>query len=78
METPGKKDIINTLYQSLLLASTTIGYSMLLKRFLRINIGPPSQANLEEILKLGGTVAISNGTLEYLYEQGIIPRYIMK
>ncbi|WP_375654800.1 hypothetical protein [Bartonella sp. CL46QHWL] len=78
METPGKKDIINTLYQSLLLATTTIGYSMLMKRFLKINIGSPSTADLEEILKLGGTVAISNGTLEYLYEQGILPRNIMK
>jgi len=76
--TPGKKDIVNTLYQSTLLAGTTIGYSYLLKRFLRINIGSPSQANLEEILKLGGTVAVSNGTLEYLYDQGILPRNIIK
>ncbi|WP_375664388.1 hypothetical protein [Bartonella sp. CL50QHWL] len=78
MDTPGKKEVINTLYQSLLLATTTIGYSMLMKRFLKINIGSPSTADLEEILKLGGTVAISNGTLEYLYEQGILPRNIMK
>lgn len=78
METPGKKEIINTVYQSVLLSTTTIGYSYLLKRFLRITMGPPSQANLEEILKLGGIVAISNVTLEYLYDQGILPRNIIK
>lgn len=78
METPGKKEIINTVYQSVLLSTTTIGYSYLLKRFLRITMGPPSQANLEEILKLGGIVAVSNVTLEYLYDQGILPRNIIK
>ena len=73
-----KKDMINTLYQSTLLAGTTIGYSYLLKRFFKLNIGAPSSANLEEILKLGGVVAISNMSLDYLYQQGIIPQHIIK
>jgi len=73
-----KKDVINTLYQSTLLATTTIGYSYILKRFLRISIGTPSQAGLEEILKLGAVVAVSNMTLDYLYQQGIIPQNIVK
>lgn len=73
-----KNDIINTLYHSVLLASTTVGYSYLLKRFLRVNIGNPNQAGLEEILKLGGVVAISNMTLDYLYQQGILPHDIVK
>lgn len=78
MEYPNKKDIVNTLYHSTLLAGTTIGYSYLLKRFLRINVGPPSSANFEEILKLGGIVAVSNMTLDYLYQQGILPPNIIK
>ena len=73
-----KKDFINTLYQSTLLAGTSISYSYLLKRFLRINVGSLSSANLEELLKLGGVVAVSNMTLDYLYQQGIIPENIMK
>jgi len=73
-----KKDFINTLYQSTLLASTTVAYSYVLKRFLRTNVGSPSSANLEEILKLGGIVAVSNMTLDYLYQQGIIPQNIVK
>ena len=78
MDIPSKKDIVNTLYHSTLLAGTTIAYSYLLKRFLRININSPSSANLEEILKLGGVVAVSNMTLDYLYQQGILPPNIMK
>ena len=77
MET-SKKDVVNTVYQSTLLAVVTVGYCNLLKRFLRINIGTPSTASLEEILKLGGVVAVSNCTLDYLYQQGIIPQNIMK
>ena len=73
-----KKDVINTLYQSTLLAGTTISYSYLLKRFFNLNIGAPSSANLEEIIKLGGVVAVSNMSLDYLYQQGIIPQNIIK
>lgn len=73
-----KKDFVNTVYQSLLLASTSIAYSYILKRFLRINIGNPSSADLEEILKLGGVVAVSNMTLDYLYQNGILPENIVK
>ena len=73
-----KKDIVNTLYHSTLLAATSIGYSYILKRFLRVNVGSPSSANLEELLKLGGVVALSNMTLDYLYQQGILPPNIIK
>jgi hypothetical protein len=32
---------------------------------------------LEEILKLGGVVAASNMTLDYLYQQGLLPKNIV-
>jgi len=70
--------MINTLYHSSLIAVTTVAYSYVLKRFLKTNVGSPSNANLEEILKLGGVVAVSNMTLDYLYQQGIIPPNIIK
>jgi hypothetical protein len=56
----------------------TIGYSYLLRKFFKQSIGNPSNASLEEFLKLGGVVAISNMFLDYLYQQGIIPKNIMK
>ena len=75
---PSKKDMINVVYQSTLLAGMTIGYSYLLKKFLKLNIGSPSTAGFEEIFKLGGVVGVSNMTLDYLYQQGIIPQNIIK
>lgn len=73
-----KKDIVNVLYRSTLLSATTIAYAYLLKKFLKTNISSPSSASLEEMLKLGGIVTASNMTLDYLYDQGIIPQNIMK
>ena len=73
-----KNHIVNTAYQSALLATVTIGYSYLLKRFLKIKVGSPADADLEEIIKLGGVVAVSNMTLDYLYQQGILPENIIK
>ena len=78
MDAINKKDIVNTLYRSTLLSGVTIGYAYVLKRFLKISINSPSSANLEEILKLGGVVTASNMTLDYLYDQGIIPQNIIK
>jgi hypothetical protein len=62
-----KKDIVNPLYQSMLLSGVTIGYSYLLRKFFKQSIGNPSNASLEEFLKL-----------DYLCQQIIIPRNIMK
>ena len=73
-----KKDLINVLYRSTLLSGVTIAYAYLLKRFLKTSINSPSSANLEELLKLGGIVTISNMSLDYLYDQGIIPHNIIK
>lgn len=73
-----KKDLINVLYRSTLLSGVTIAYAYGLKRILKTNISSPSSANLEEVLKLGGVVTVSNMTLDYLFEQGIIPQNIVK
>ena len=78
MATTYQKDVINTLYHSVLLSGVSIGYAYLTKRFLKINIGSLSNADLEEVLKVGGIVAVSNMTLDYLYQQGILPANIIK
>jgi hypothetical protein len=50
----------------------------LLHKFFKQRIGNPSNTSLEAFLKLGGVVAVSNMSLDYLFQQGIIPRNIMK
>jgi hypothetical protein len=71
MDAVDRYGIINTIYQSVLLSGVSVGYSYLLKRLLKINIGNPSTPNLEEILMLAGVIASGNMTLDYLYEIGL-------
>ena len=73
-----KTELLNTVYHSILLSGVSISYAYLLKRFLKIHIGSPSSPDLEELLKLGGVVAVSNMTLDYLFQHGIIPTNIIK
>lgn len=73
-----KSDIVNTLYRSFVLSGITIAYSMALRKFLRMKIGDPSQADLNEFLKLGLVVTLGNSTADYLYKNGIIPHNIIK
>jgi hypothetical protein len=49
METLNKKIILNTIYQSLLLATTSVGYAYLLKIFFKTKIDDPSSPDFEEI-----------------------------
>jgi hypothetical protein len=41
-----------------------------------MRIGDPSSPDFEEIFKLGGVVAVSNITLDYLYDMNVFPRVI--
>ena len=76
---PGtEKNIVNTIYQSSLIAGTTIGYAYLSRKLFKMKIGDPAYPNFEEIIKLAALVGLSNGTLHYLYSKGIIPENIMK
>jgi hypothetical protein len=72
METLDKKNILNPIYQSLLLATTSVGYAYLLKKNFKTRICDPSSPDIQEILKLGGVVAVSNMTLDYLYDMNVI------
>ena len=66
-----RKGVLNTIYQSVLLASTSVAYSWLLRKLLKVKIGDPGSADLEDILKLSAVVAISNDTLDYFYTMGL-------
>jgi len=38
-----EKDLINTAYRVALTSTSMVGYSMLLKKFFNMSIGPPSK-----------------------------------
>jgi hypothetical protein len=70
------KMIVNTVYHAAVLSGLTVAYSMLAKRFAKINTGNPSSADLEDTLKLAGMIAAAEGTRSWLVAQKIIPENI--
>ena len=71
-----KKSIVNNLYQAAVLSVLAVGYSMLVKKILKI--APPSvqRFDLEDTGKLVDIVAASEMTREYLIKQKILPDHI--
>jgi len=64
-----EKYLINTAYR-------TVGYSMLLKKFLNMSIGPPSTMSAEDVFKLVIPITLGEFTIVYLIKQKIIPAVI--
>jgi len=71
-----EKDLISTAYRAALTSTFTVGYSMLLKKFFNMSIGPPSTMSAEEVFKLVIPITLSEFTIEYLIKQKIIPAVI--
>jgi len=71
-----EKDLINTAYRATLTSTLTVGYSMLLKKFFNMSIGPPSTMSAEEVFKLVIPITLGEFTTEYLIKQKIIPAVI--
>ena len=72
------EDIGNLIYHSALLSGLTVGYSMLLKKIVKIDVGDPSKANLEELAKIIVVVSLAETTREWLIKFGFVPGDIMK
>lgn len=73
-----KKDIINTIYHSAIETGLIAGYSMIGKKVMKLNLGDPSKADINDILKLTGVVALSVITKDWLIKNKIIPEDIVK
>ena len=74
---PSKKDIANTIYRSLTLAGTTMAYSYVFSKMVGLKVNSTRNLTFEELLKLGGVVAVSNVTIDWLIKEGIIPENIV-
>jgi len=64
-----EKYLINTAYRAALTSTFTVCYSMLLKKFFSISIGPPSTMSSEEVFKSVIPITLSEFTIEYLNKQ---------
>ena len=71
-----KKNIINDLYQEVVISVFAVDYSMLGKKTLKMT--PPSiqKFDLEDTGKLVAIVAASEMAREYLVELNILPEHI--
>ena len=71
-------DIGNLIYHSSVLSGLTVGYSMLLKKIVKIDFGDPSKANLEELAKIIVVVSLTETTREWLVKSEFVPGDTMK
>ena len=72
------KDIGNQIYDSAVLSGLTVGYSMLLKKIVKIYVGDPCKANLEELATIIVVVSLAETTRELLVKSGFVPGDIMR
>ena len=70
---PDTKNIINLVYHAAVLSGLTVGYSMISKRLLKVNVGSPSNADLTDSLKLAANVSLAMLTKDYLEKSKILP-----
>ena len=67
---PKPKDFINTVYHAAVLSGLTVGYSMLGKKFIKLDVGDPSK-NYESMFKLVIPVTLAVITRDWLVTQGL-------
>jgi len=71
------KDIANTAYHSAVITSLAIGYSMLGKKLIRLDVGDPARPDFTEFIKLSVVVTLSMFTKDWLVKQKLIPDDIL-
>jgi hypothetical protein len=73
MSIPYQKDIVNTIYHSLLTTGLTLGYLMIGKKLIKLDVGDPSRPDIASAGKLVLAVTAAEITKGWLVKQKIIP-----
>ena len=76
--TPYAKDFGNLLYHSAVVGGLSVGYSMVGKKLLKMKPANLGRLDIEDSIKLVGTVAFAFWTQDMLVKQRIIPANIIK
>ena len=76
--TPYAKDLGNLLYHSAVVDGLSMGYSMVGKKLLKMKPADLGRLDIEDSIKLLGTVAFAFWTQYMLVKQRIIPANIIK
>ena len=78
MTTPTSKDIGNLVYHSAVIGGLAVGYTMIMKKFMKSKSADLGRLDFEDSAKLVGIIAAILYTQDLLEKQGISPANIMK
>ena len=67
------KDLINTLYHSAIVTSLAIGYSMIGKKLVKLDVGDPAKPDLSDFVKLTAVITLAVASKDWLVINKIIP-----
>ena len=70
-------DVVNSLYRGVVVGGITVAYSMVLRKVLKIQPANLTKLDVEDSIKLAGTVGSALMTQGWLIKQGILPATIM-
>ena len=78
MATYPAKDIANTIYHSAVTTVLVVGYAMIGRKLVKLDVGDPARPDLTEALKLTIVVTLATVTKDWLVKNKIIPDEIIK
>ncbi len=78
MATYPTKDIANTIYHSVVTTALVVGYAMIGRKLVKLDVGDPARPDLTEGIKLSIVVTLATVTKDWLVKNKIIPEDIIK
>jgi hypothetical protein len=71
------KDIANTIYHSAVTTTLVVGYALIGRKLVKLDVGDPAKPDLTEALKLTIVVTLATATKDWLVKNKIIPDEIV-
>lgn len=78
MATYPTKDIANTIYHSAVTTALVVGYALIGRKLVKLDVGDPARPDLTEALKLTIVVTLATATKDWLVNNKFIPADIVK
>jgi len=72
------KDVANTVYHSAIITGLAVGYSMIGKIMIKLNVADPARPDLTDFIKLSIVITLSMFTKDWLVSHKFIPEDILK
>ena len=73
MTQPYAKDILNTIYHSAITTGLAVGYSILGKKMIRLDVGDSAKPDLADFSKLTLVITLAVATKDWLVNSKLIP-----